>query len=136
MQGRKARHLQDEHSQLPGALLGAFAAFTACTYSVKVLDWGLILDFADQATEDLFHGVNSRHARRIPQDVWQAAIRKLDMLNAAADLRDLRVPPSNRLESLKGKLAGCHSIRINDQYRIVFEWRDGNAAKVGITDYH
>ena len=96
----------------------------------------MILDFADQATEDLFHGLNSKHSRRIPQEVWQVAVRKLDMLNAATDLRDLRVPPSNRLEVLKGKLAGYHSIRINDQYRIVFRWSGGNAADVKITDYH
>ena len=96
----------------------------------------MILDFADQATEDLFHGLNSKHARRIPQEVWQVAVRKLDMLNAAIDLRDLRVPPSNRLEVLKGTLAGYQSIRINDQYRIVFRWSDGNAVDVQITDYH
>ena len=96
----------------------------------------MILDFADQATEDLFHGLSSKHARRVPQEVWQVAVRKLDMLNAASDLRDLRVPPSNRLEVLKGKLDGFHSIRINDQYRIVFRWSDGNAVDVKITDYH
>jgi toxin HigB-1 len=96
----------------------------------------MILDFADKATEDLFHGLSSRHARRIPQEVWQVSVRKLDMLNAASDLRDLRVPPSNRLEALKGKLADYHSIRINDKYRLVFRWSNGNAVDVQITDYH
>ncbi len=96
----------------------------------------MILNFADKTTEDLYDGVDSKAARQIPQTVWTVAIRKLDMLNAASDLRDLRVPPANRLEALKGKWSGYHSIRINDQYRIVFRWIDGNAKDVLITDYH
>jgi proteic killer suppression protein len=96
----------------------------------------VILDFADKTTEDIYDGVDSKPARRIPQSVWTVAVRKLDMLNAASDLRDLRVPPANRLEALKGKWSGYHSIRINDQYRIVFRWIDGNAKDVLITDYH
>ena len=96
----------------------------------------MILDFADKTTEDIYDGVDSKAARRIPQTVWTVAVRKLDMLNAASDLRDLRVPPANRLEALKGKWSGYQSIRINDQYRIVFRWIDGNAKDVLITDYH
>jgi proteic killer suppression protein len=96
----------------------------------------VILNFADKTTEDIYHGVDSKAARRIPQAVWSAAVRKLDMLNAASDLRDLRVPPANRLEALKGKWSGYYSIRINDQYRIVFRWREGHANEVQITDYH
>jgi proteic killer suppression protein len=96
----------------------------------------VILDFADKTTEDIYDGVDSKAARRIPQGVWTAAVRKLDMLNAASDLRDLRVPPANRLEALKGRWSGYHSIRINDQYRIVFRWIEGNAKDVLITDYH
>ena len=96
----------------------------------------MILNFADKTTEDIYDGVDSKAARRIPRTVWAAAIRKLDMLNAASDLRDLRVPPANRLEALKGKWSGYHSIRINDQYRIVFRWIDGNARDVLIKDYH
>lgn len=96
----------------------------------------VILNFADKTTEDLFDGVDSKAARRIPKTVWPAAARKLDLLNAAADLRDLRIPPANRLEALRGKWSGYHSIRINDQYRIVFQWIDGNAKDVLITDYH
>lgn len=96
----------------------------------------MILNFADKTTEDIYHGVDSKAARRIPRAVWSAAVRKLDMLNAASDLRDLRVPPANRLEALKGKWSGYYSIRINDQYRIVFRWREGHANEVQITDYH
>jgi proteic killer suppression protein len=87
-------------------------------------------------TEDIYDGVDSTAPRRIPQTVWAVAIRKLDMLNAASDFRDLRVPPANRLEALKGKWSGYHSIRLNDQYRIVFRWIDGNAKDVLIMDYH
>ena len=96
----------------------------------------MILDFADKTTEDIYDGLDSKAARRIPQTVWAVAVRKLDMLNAASDLRDLRVPPANRLEVLKGKWSGYHCIRINDQYRIVFKWIDANAKDVLITDYH
>ena len=96
----------------------------------------MIQSFETHSTEDLFNGVDSKAARMIPQTVWPTAVRKLDLLNAAHDLRDLRVPPGNRLEPLKGRLAGFHSIRVNDQFRIVFQWKDGNAHKVFITDYH
>jgi len=96
----------------------------------------VILNFADRTSEDIFHGVDSKHARRVPTAVWKVAARKLDMLNAAHTLKDLRVPPANRLEALKGRWAGSHSIRINDQYRLVFKWGEGNAKDVLITDYH
>ena len=96
----------------------------------------MILDFGDRATEDIFHGINSGAARRVPVSLRPIAARKLDMLNAAKELRDLQSPPGNRLEKLQDSLAGFHSIRINDQYRIVFRWVDGNARAVRITDYH
>lgn len=96
----------------------------------------MILNFADKTTEDIFNGLDSKHARRVPQSVWAVAVRKLDTHNAAAELRDLRRPPANRLEALKGKWSGYHSIRINDQFRVVFHWLDGNANNVEITDYH
>ena len=96
----------------------------------------MIAGFGDEATEDVFHGNNTKAARRIPATVWSVAGRKLDMLNAAHELRDLMVPPGNRLEALRGTLAGHHSIRINDQFRVVFRWKDGNAHDVRITDYH
>jgi proteic killer suppression protein len=96
----------------------------------------VIVSFADRATEDLFHGTRSRETRRLPTDIPRVARRKLDMLDAAAELRDLRSPPGNRLEALRGDLAGLHSIRINDQWRIVFRWTSSGPAEVGIVDYH
>jgi proteic killer suppression protein len=96
----------------------------------------MILDFGDQTTEDLFNGINSKAARRVPVSLWPIAVRKLDMLNAAKELRDLQSPPGNRLEKLKRSPAGFRSIRVNDQFRISFRWLDGNARDVRITDYH
>jgi proteic killer suppression protein len=96
----------------------------------------MIIDFGDQTTSDIFHGLDTKQARKVPNTLWGISSRKLDMINAAHDLRDLRLPPANRLELLKGKLSGHHSIRINDQFRIVFRWIDGNAKNVVITDYH
>jgi toxin HigB-1 len=95
----------------------------------------LIASFGDRATEAFFHGRTSR-ARRIPANIRTAALRKLDMVNAARELRDLRVPPGNRLEALKGDREGEHSIRVNDQWRIVFRWESGDAHEVTIVDYH
>jgi len=96
----------------------------------------MIESFGDKATEDLFHGRKTRRTRTFPADLLRAALRKLDMINAAHRIEDLRMPLANRLEALKGELAGFHSIRINDQIRIVFRWSEGNASKVGIVDYH
>ena len=96
----------------------------------------MIASFGDQATEDLFHGRRSKRVRTIPPDVQRVAVRKLDMIQAAHELKDLRSPPGNRLEALKGGLRGHHSIRVNDQWRIVFRWADGRANEVRIVDYH
>ena len=96
----------------------------------------MIITFLSEATRDIYDGSESKLARRIPQNIWQVAHRKLDMLNAAHSLQDLKAPPANRLEALKGKLKGKYSIRINDQCRLVFEFRDGNVYEVEITDYH
>ena len=96
----------------------------------------MILNFLDRATEDVFNGADTKTARTIPRSIWKVAQRKLDMLNAAHEVQDLKAPPGNRLETLKGDRKGWHSIRINDQYRIVFQWSDGNAKDVGIVDYH
>ena len=97
----------------------------------------MILDFADQATEDIFHGARSKEARRcLPQERWPAAQRKLDRLNRATEPRDLADPPGNRLEALKGDRAGFYSIRANDQIRIVFRFENGDARQVQIVDYH
>lgn len=97
----------------------------------------MIISFADDAACDIFDGRNSKSARKcLGTDLHRVARRKLDMINAAIDLNDLRIPPANRLEALKGSLKGFHSIRINDQYRIVFRWTAKGAEKVQITDYH
>lgn len=96
----------------------------------------MIISFGNEATEDIFNGRNSKAARTIPSVIWNVAVRKLDMINAAHDLKDLRVPPANRLERLSGKLQGFHSIRVNDRYRIIFTWIENGAKDVTILDYH
>lgn len=96
----------------------------------------MIIDFKDTATADIYHGFATKRALKVPQIIWPAARRKLDMLEAAHDVRDLQAPPGNRLETLKGGLRDRYSIRINDQYRIVFRWESGNAFEVQIVDYH
>lgn len=93
----------------------------------------VIVSFADRETEALFR---RERPRRIDPRIHETALRKLRYLDAAATLDDLRVPPGNRLEALKGDRAGQHSIRINDQWRIVFRWRDGRAYDVAIVDFH
>ena len=77
-----------------------------------------------------------RRSKRLPADIQQIALRKMRMLNNAVTLNDLRIPPANRLEKLSGNRVGQHSIRINDQWRLCFEWRDGDAYAVDIVDYH
>ncbi len=96
----------------------------------------MILNFLDRATEDVFNGSDTKTARTIPHSIWKVAQRKLDMVNAAHEVQDLKAPPGNRLEMLKGDRKGWYSIRINDQFRIVFQWTEGNAKDVGIVDYH
>jgi proteic killer suppression protein len=97
----------------------------------------VIRSFANTGTEDVFNGHSTKAARKICPDVlWSVARRKLDALDYAARLIDLRFPPGNRLEALKGDRKGEHSIRINDQYRICFRWTDTGPENVGIEDYH
>ncbi|MGH2819809.1 MAG: type II toxin-antitoxin system RelE/ParE family toxin [Actinomycetota bacterium] len=96
----------------------------------------MIASFADKATEALFHGGTGKSIRGIPSDIRGVAVRKLDLLNAAQEVQDLRVPPGNRLETLKGRLRGKHSIRINEQWRVIFRWENGDAHDVEINDYH
>ena len=93
----------------------------------------MITGFKDKETERIWHGQLSR---RLPRDIQEVARRKLRMLNNARSLDDLRLPPANRLEALKGSRRGQHSIRINDQWRVCFVWSDGNADDVEIADYH
>jgi len=96
----------------------------------------VIVSFGDKATDALYHGGHRKLVTRFPPDVRRIGLRKLDVINGASALQDLRSPPGNRLEALKGKLAGFHSIRINDQWRIVYRWDVGDAHEVSITDYH
>lgn len=96
----------------------------------------MIASFGDKRTGDIFHGRPKKRARSFPQNVLRVAVRKLDMISAAHKLEDLRMPPGNRLEALRGDLAGSFSIRINDQWRIVFGWSDDRATEVQIVDYH
>jgi toxin HigB-1 len=97
----------------------------------------MILSFANKGTEDIFDGVNSVEARKLlPRDLVRIAFRKLDQLNAAAELNDLKVPPGNRLEQLRGDRMGQYSIRINDQYRVCFTWTPEGPGSAEIVDYH
>ena len=97
----------------------------------------MIRSFRDAGTEDLFYGRDSEAARRrLPIALWVVASRKLDAVDQAGELGDLRVPPGNRLEALRGDRAGQHSIRINDQYRICFRWTTSGPEDVEIIDYH
>ena len=96
----------------------------------------MIISFRDDATAALYDGNKVRRIRRFPPGIINIALRKLDMLNAAYRLNDLREPPGNRLELLKGDLAGYYSIRVNDQWRIIFRWVDNNAHDASLTNYH
>jgi len=93
----------------------------------------MIRHFRDKEARKIWEGSISR---KLPADIQVVARRKLRMLNNAQQLNDLRIPPANRLEALKGARKGEHSIRINDQWRICFVWRNGNAEAVEIVDYH
>ena len=96
----------------------------------------MITSFGDKATENLYHGLASKETRKYPNDLIKIAVRKLDMLNGTQDLKDLRSPPGNQLEALKGNLKGFFSIRVNSQWRIVFKWESRQAKDVKLTDYH
>ena len=97
----------------------------------------VIRSFADAATEDLFDGVDSRRARAAcPAALWPVVRRKLTQLNRVRGMRELAVPPGNRLERLHGDREGQHSIRINEKYRLCFRWEEGHADEVEVTDYH
>lgn len=96
----------------------------------------MIVSFGDEATADLYHGRRTSRTRRFPHDILGRALRKLDVLNGAHELVDLRSPPGNRLEALKGDWADYYSIRVNDQWRLVFRWDERNAHDVRLTDYH
>jgi len=93
----------------------------------------MIVSFGSKETEKIWNG---DRVKNLPPDIQQIGRRKLRMLNNSQNLADLRVPPSNKLEKLSGKMSQLYSIRINDQWRITFKWDDGNASEVTIIDYH
>ena len=96
----------------------------------------MIETFGNALAEDLFDDRRTKAIRAFPPELRRAGRRKLLYLHDASELRDLRVPPGNRLERLKGKWKGFHSIRINDQWRVIFLWEGGNALDVQVIDYH
>ena len=93
----------------------------------------MIRSFRTKETEAIWNG---EVVRKLPMTMQEVARRKLRMINNAQDIADLRIPPANRLEKLAGRLKDFHSIRINDQWRIIFKWQSGNASEVEIIDYH
>lgn len=96
----------------------------------------MIRTIADDATRDIWNGVNTKMARRIPKDLWPTVRRKLDQIDSVTTLEALKVPPGNRLHALSGDRSGWHAIRVNDQYRIVFRFEGTDALDVRCTDYH
>ena len=93
----------------------------------------MITSFGNSETESIWNG---ERLKKLPKEIQEIGRRKLRMLNNSINLADLRIPPSNRLEKLSGKLKSFYSIRINDQWRIIFKWNAGNASEVKIVDYH
>lgn len=93
----------------------------------------MIKEFGNKESEKIWKGIRSK---KLPNEIQNVARRKLRMLNNAQDVTDLRVPPANRLEKLKGDLGDCYSIRINNQWRIIFQWKNNDAYDVKIVDYH
>ncbi len=96
----------------------------------------MIINFANACAQDIFDGENSKASRKLPRNLHKKAQMKLDMINAAYKLDDLRSPPGNRLEVLHRNYKDKHSIRINNQWRIIFRWNDEQAEEVEIVDYH
>jgi len=97
----------------------------------------MIQSFKNKGTEDIFNGKNTKEARKLcPRTLWNIAARKLDQLDSIRNIDELRVPPGNMLESLKGNRKEEYSIRVNDQYRICFKWSETGPSSVEITDYH
>lgn len=93
----------------------------------------MLVSFGSKQTEQIWNGIR---VKKMPIEIQKIGRRKLRMLNNSQDIKDLRIPPSNRLEKLSGNLSGFYSIRINKQWRIIFQWEKGNASEVAIVDYH
>lgn len=101
--------------------------------ALLTLDGIMIISFGSKETEQIYNG---KRVKKIPLEVQKIGRRKLRMINNSQNINDLRIPPANRLEKLRGNLEGFYSIRINDQWRIIFIWNKGQASEVTITDYH
>jgi toxin HigB-1 len=124
-------------------VLGGFGSLFLCLGDLNKIAWVpcyyaiMIQSFASPGTEDIFNGIDSRIARKTcPQCLWKVAFRKLDQLDSVTTLEELKIPPGNNLEALKGERKGQCSIRINDQYRICFVWKPAGPDDVEIVDYH
>ena len=97
----------------------------------------MIVSFKDKGSEDIYNGKNTKEARKVcPRSLWTTASRKLDQLDSVIFIEELRVPPGNMLEALRGNRKGQYSIRINNQYRVCFKWSENGPDHVAITDYH
>lgn len=96
----------------------------------------MIVSFGNSLAHDLYHNMKTKTVTKFPPELYHVARRKLFYLHEADNLTDLKVPPGNRLEALKGDLKGLYSIRINDQFRIIFNWQNNSAHEVRVTDYH
>jgi proteic killer suppression protein len=103
---------------------------------IDIVQLHMLTSFGNKTAEDIYHGNNTRNARKLPAALHGKARRLLDQLNAAPSLNFMRIPPGNRLEKLTGDLEKFWSIRINDQWRVVFRWEDEDALDVAIIDYH
>jgi len=127
-----------ELARSPGSRL---ARYPCIRYSVHESPWRdhrvpVIRSFGDKRTADVFHGHATREVTRLDAALLKATVRKLDMMVATSQVQDLRAPPGNRLEALQGDLEGWFSIRVNDQWRLVFRWVEGAALDVKLVDYH
>ena len=96
----------------------------------------MIVSFGSKVTDEIYHGLPSKRTQKFAKEIVKIAERKLDLINASTSVVDLKVPPGNRLKALKGDRKGFYSIRINDQFRIIFQFQNGNAYKVEVVDYH
>jgi proteic killer suppression protein len=96
----------------------------------------MIRSFGNALAEELYDDTQGKASRHFPRELWRVARRKLQILHEADRLDDLKVPPGNHLKKLSGDLVGFHSVRINDQWRVLFRWREGHAHQVAIVDYH
>lgn len=96
----------------------------------------MIKNFSSKIAEDVYNGVNSRYSRKLPRALHEKTVRLLDQMNVITRIETLRIPPSNHLEKLKGKLLDYWSLRINQQWRIIFQWKNGDVLNVDIVDYH